>query len=98
VDDLLRSHPEASHSIASLATVAGMSPFHFMRSFKKRYGVSPHAYQLNLRLERACLLMRSPELSLTAVALEVGFASSGRFTEAFKRRFGITPSVWRSRL
>jgi AraC-like DNA-binding protein len=96
--ELLRTSPAVTHSLASLAAEAGMSRFHFARAFKKRFGVPPHAYQLQLRLEKAVELMRKPELSLTEIALEAGFGSSSRLTESFKRRFGVAPSVWRQRL
>jgi AraC-like DNA-binding protein len=95
VQAFVRAHLDASHTVPSLAAVAGLSPFYFLRSFRQYFGCTPHQFVLDLRLERARVLMRS-ERTLTAIAHEVGFASSSRLTEAFTRRFGASPSVWRA--
>jgi AraC-like DNA-binding protein len=95
-EELLRSDLSSPHTIGALAAAAGMSPFHFVRAFKKTYGRPPHAYLIDLRLEHARELIRTTALPLTAIALEVGFSSSGRFSDAFSRKFGLPPSAWAS--
>lgn len=96
VESFIREEPEASHTVASLAAIAGLSPFHFVRAFRQFFGRTPHQLVLDVRLERARELMRS-DRTLTEIAHTVGFASSSRLTEAFTRRFGDPPSAWRRR-
>lgn len=95
--ELLRDDLTSRPTLASLAATAEMSPYHFLRSFKRAYGKPPHAYAMALRLERATELIQSTDAPLTDIAFEVGFGASSRLTEAFKRLHGVTPSMWRSR-
>ncbi|MBI5511381.1 MAG: helix-turn-helix transcriptional regulator [Deltaproteobacteria bacterium] len=97
VEELLRSDPGASPSLDQLAALCGMSRFHFLRRFKRQYGMPPHAYLLRLKVERAAELLRRTEMPLTTIAYDLGFGSSSRLTEAFARRFGQPPSRWRLR-
>lgn len=96
--ELMRAEPGTPLSLGQLARTAGLSRAHFLRSFKRAYGVTPHAYLIEQRLEQAAILMRSSELPLTAVAHQLGFASSSRFGETWKKRHGMTPSAWRRAL
>ena len=97
VEELMRAAPEEAHSLDDLARVAGMTKFHFLRSFRARFGLPPHAYLLGLRVQRAAEQIRSSDRSLTSIALELGFGSSSRLTEAFRKAHGTTPSAWRAR-
>jgi AraC-like DNA-binding protein len=94
-EELMRTAPDESYSIDDLAAVARMGRFRFHRLFKEVFGLAPHAYLLKLRVELAEELMENTDLSLTTIAFDLGFSSSGRFTEAFKRFRGHTPSVHR---
>jgi AraC-like DNA-binding protein len=86
-------------TVAQLAEVVGMSPFHFARQFRETFGQSPYAFVSERRVEAACLaLRRQPSVSVAAVAMGHGFYSQQHFTEAFKRRMGTTPSRWRAEL
>lgn len=96
--EAMRAAPEQDHSLESLARVAGLSPFHFARTFRSRFGVSPHQQLLTLRLDAAVEQMREGNRSLTEIALDVGFGASSRLTEAFQRKFGVAPSVYRANL
>ena len=79
------------------ARQAGLSPFHFLRVFRKAIGVTPHQYLLRLRLrEAARLLARSP-MSVTEVALEVGFQDLSNFVRTFKRAAGASPARFSKR-
>ena len=93
--ELMDAAPEEHFTVDRLADAAGMSRYHFVHAFKKQHGLPPYAYLIRLRVERAAELMRTTGLSLTTIAHELGFASSGRFSEAFKRAYGVTPSSWR---
>lgn len=77
-------------SLDELAEVAGLSRFYLLREFRRRYGLPPHAYQLQLRVLRAkeMLFLGMPPGD---VALKVGFYDQAHFTHALKRYVGVTP-------
>lgn len=82
-------------SIAKLASVAGMSSRTLQRLFLLATGTSPHDYLLQLRINKAARALRSPEISVTEIAFDVGFNDSGYFSRQFKKRLGATPSDYR---
>jgi AraC family transcriptional regulator len=80
----------------SLAKVAAFSPFHFHRLFTAWFGETLGDYVRRRRLETAAMrLVAQPRLTVTQVALSVGFGSTEAFARAFKTRFGSTPTEWR---
>ena len=84
--------------LAELALAAGCSPFHLLRAFRRHYGVTPRGYQQRLRLERALVLLRERTGTITAIALELGYAHHSHFSAAFRRAYGVTPRTFRVRL
>jgi AraC-like DNA-binding protein len=86
--------------VPALAREAHASRAHFVRSFKKAFGETPHRYLLRRRIERAKELLRNTPLSVTEVSLAVGFRSLGSFSTAFRQLVGEAPRVyarrWRS--
>jgi AraC-like DNA-binding protein len=85
-------------TIESLAREVGISPYHFIRQFEALFGVTPHQYRIQMRLERAKHLLAEQRRSVTAVCMEVGFSSLGSFSTLFSRRFGEAPSAFRRRV
>jgi transcriptional regulator GlxA family with amidase domain len=83
--------------VAGLARVAGLSRAHFSREFRQAFGVSPHAYLLTRRLERAAALLRTTDRSVADVCFSVGLQSVGSFTTSFTRTFGISPTAYRAK-
>ncbi len=81
---------------AALAAEACCSEAHFIRSFKKAFGETPHRYLLTRRLERAAALLRSTDYSVAEVCLNVGLTSVGSFTTSFRRVYGRTPTAYRA--
>jgi AraC family transcriptional regulator len=81
--------------LATLAELARLSPYHFSRSFKHSFGMPPHRYHAHRRIERAKQLLANRELSVTTIALDVGFSETSTFTAAFHRLTGQTPSCYR---
>jgi AraC-like DNA-binding protein len=77
-----------------LARVAELSPFHLIRLFRARYGVTPFAYQRNLRVERARDALRSGG-SLAEIAANLGFADQSHLGRAFRKVMGATPGQYR---
>jgi AraC family transcriptional regulator len=81
--------------IPNLSAVACRSPAHFSRKFKLAFGVSPHAYVVRRRLERACHLMMTSAASLSEIALSVGLSDQAHLCRLFRRAFGESPASWR---
>jgi len=94
VVEYIHEHLGHSLTIAELAAVAGMSPYHFARSFKQSTGLSPHQYVLWTRVERAKSLLLSSEEPLSSLATRLGFADQSHFTRSFKRSTGVTPQAF----
>jgi AraC family transcriptional regulator len=97
VERRMREEPEHAHALESLAAQAGLSRFHFLRLFKREFGLTPHAHLLRLRAEKAAQLLSDTELSTTAIAFELGFSSTSALISTFKRLHGDTPHRWRAR-
>jgi transcriptional regulator GlxA family with amidase domain len=83
-------------SVDDLAGAARLSRAHFSREFKAAFGVSPHAYLLTRRLERAAAMLRTTDRSVTDICLSVGLRSIGSFTTSFTRSFGRSPTAYRA--
>ncbi|MDB4892920.1 MAG: Helix-turn-helix, AraC protein [Gemmatimonadetes bacterium] len=93
----LRAHADASVSLDELASVAGLSKFYLLRAFRRAHGVTPHAYQMQLRLALAWryIVDGSP---LTRATYEAGFADQSHLTRRFSAAFGITPARYARQL
>lgn len=92
--ELLREVHEPQLSVAAIARDARVSTFHFIRQFEALFGLTPHQFRIQSRLDRAKLLLASGEHSVTEVCMEVGFASLGTFSDLFARRVGVSPSAY----
>ena len=96
VTDHLMERLAADVALAELAAVAGLSPHHFLRAFKRSIGMTPYAWLAARRMERAqALMLAHPAMGLGEIALAVGYASQTAFGAAFKRVVGATPADWR---
>jgi AraC-like DNA-binding protein len=73
--------------------MAGLSKFQLLRRFEKAFGLTPHAWLLQQRAERARGLIRSGA-GLAQVAAACGFADQSHMTRLFARQFGFTPGAW----
>ena len=83
-------------TVTDLARVAGLSPAHFSREFRRAFGEPPHTYLLTRRLERAAALLRNTDRPVTEICFAVGWTSLGSFTSSFRRIYGTTPRAYRS--
>lgn len=79
--------------LQELASVAGISQFHFARSFKREVGLAPHEFQVQLRLSSARELLRKG-FSIAHAAEESGFSDQSHFSRHFKKSWGITPHAY----
>lgn len=83
--------------VALVARSCGLSPRHFIRSFKALFGSTPHAYRIRTRLERARVALAAGHGSVTDVALDAGHGSAAHFSDTFRRLLGETPTAFRRR-
>jgi AraC-like DNA-binding protein len=88
--DYIEDHCSQEISIDLLASIARLSPFHFIRAFHREMGLPPHGYLKQARARKAKDLINRG-WSIAAAALEAGFADQSHLTRNFKRIFGITP-------
>ena len=84
-------------SLAALAQEAGMSRFHFLRSFALLIGVTPHQALLSTRLRRAAVRLRSSGEAIASVAYRSGFGDLSTFNRQFRRMSGVSPKSFRER-
>ena len=82
--------------IAALARIALCSEAHFIRSFRRVFGETPHRYLQRRRVERAMWLLRATDRSVSEICLDVGFTSFATFTRTFRDIVGETPSSFRA--
>ncbi len=82
-------------TVNDAATYVFLSQGYFTRAFKDEVGVSPMNYLMNIRIGRACELLRNDDIKVSAIATSVGFASAQRFNVAFKKHMGVTPMDYR---
>lgn len=95
--DYMRKHFTEELSVERLAERAAMSPYYFIRTFKKETGYTPHQYLLTLRINMAVYLLHTTNLSITQIGRMTGFSNDAQFCSAFKKRQGGTPSEERRR-
>ncbi|HAU5563490.1 TPA: AraC family transcriptional regulator [Serratia fonticola] len=91
--DFLHSDYHQPLAVSEIATVAGLSEYHFMRTFQKLTGLSVHQYLTQIRLMRAKRLL-SQGFDAAHTASEVGFFDQSHFIKKFRAHFGITPGAF----
>ena len=91
--DYLHAHYADPVTLPTLAEVAGLSCFYFIRVFRVAFGMTPHAYLAMLRLERSRQLLRTSS-SIAQIAAAVGFSDQSHLTRFFRRVYGMTPGVY----
>jgi AraC family transcriptional regulator len=83
-------------SIADLALAAGLSRYHFLRTFKRVTGITPHQWVLRRRLRHAADRLVMSREPITEIALDVGFDDLSNFIRSFRAEFGMSPSRYRT--
>ncbi len=98
VTDVVRAidrHPDAALTLGGMAEGAGISPYHFLRAFRRVTGVTPHQYVLRARLRDAALRLVAEPAKVLDVALDSGFGDVSNFNHAFRAEFGMSPRAYR---
>jgi AraC family transcriptional regulator len=83
-------------ALADLAREAGMSPYHFLRTFRQVAGMTPHQLVLHTRLHRAAVRLRTSAEPISAIAFDAGFSDLSTFNRRFRRVMGCSPGVYRA--
>lgn len=90
--DYLRAHFSERIRLATLASLVNLSPYHFLRTFAQDTGLTPHAYQEQLRVTYGFGRLKQGA-SAAEVADEAGYADQSHFIRALKKTYGLTPSL-----
>lgn len=92
--EYIREHCTQALKLEDICAAAQLSASYLIRAFKLRYGMTPHAYLVNRRIQFARQQLRQGRL-ITEVALEAGFADQAHFQRAFKQHLAATPGQYR---
>jgi transcriptional regulator GlxA family with amidase domain len=92
--ELIQQHCGEPLRLDTLCEAAQLSPSQLIRGFKQRYGLTPHAYLLNRRIQFAHARLKSGA-ALAEVAQEAGFADQAHFQRTFKQLLAATPGQYR---
>jgi AraC family transcriptional regulator len=96
VVEYIEAHLDIGPTLAEMAAVARLSPYHFARQFRAATGLPPHQYLIMRRVERAKELLRGgSEVPLVQVATRAGFSDQSQLTRHFRRLVGVTPGRFR---
>jgi AraC-like DNA-binding protein len=94
----IERRPDGRLGLGDLAREAGLSPYHFLRTFESVTGVTPHQYIMRARLREAAMRLVSEPTRVLDVALDCGFGDVSNFNRAFRSEFGVSPRVFRRRM
>lgn len=95
ITSYINEHFAENLTIKELAERALLSPYHFIRIFKKQMGFTPHEYLVNTRINTAKYLLKNTPMSVKDICFYCGFASESVFCNAFKKKTGMSPANYR---
>lgn len=96
--EYINQNLEKDLGLAEMATVVGISMYHFSRMFKQSTGFSPHQYVMNCRIEEAKRLLTKTEQAIDQIYPQVGFQTQSHFTNVFRKLMGTTPNAYRKQV
>ena len=91
--DYLHAELRRGPTLEELSRASGLSRAHLVRQFADAFGIAPHQYLVQLRLDAARRALAAGA-SVTEVCYELGFESLGSFSTSFHRRTGMSPRAW----
>jgi AraC family transcriptional regulator len=92
----IENEADIPQDLNSLARMARLSSYHFLRTFEEMTGTTPHQYLIRIRLRRAAIRLRSEPTRILDIALGCGFGDVSNFNRAFRAEFGVAPHTYRS--
>jgi AraC family transcriptional regulator len=93
--EFIDDHLAEDISLATLAGLVDLSLYHFARAFRQSFGMPPHRYHMERRMDRARSLLRRSAFSVTQIGSQIGFRETSSFTRAYRRFTGVTPGKYR---
>ena len=96
--EFIDEHFDQPIDLEEIAGRAYFSRYHFLRSFRRAFDITPHQYLTRRRIEHAKELLSTSELPITEICLQVGFHSLGSFSSLFQRHVGHSPNRYRAKL
>lgn len=93
--EFIEAHLRAEITVADMATAAGYSLYHFIRTFNQVTFFTPYEYLMRRRLSEAARDLLSRDRRVIDIAIDYRFSNHETFTRAFKRMFNLLPSQWR---
>jgi AraC-like DNA-binding protein len=81
--------------LTDIADAVGLSPYHFLRLFKREVGITPYQFLIQSRIRRAIELLRDTQRPVTDIAFDIGFGDLSNFINAFRREVGCSPMRFR---
>ncbi|HTJ01170.1 MAG TPA: AraC family transcriptional regulator, partial [Methylovirgula sp.] len=93
--DYIEANLDQPISLAAMAEIVRLSPYHFARAFKRSFGVPPHRYHMTRRIEATKSLLGKTSVPVTEIALRFGFSDTSAFTAGFRRVTGRSPTEYR---
>jgi AraC family transcriptional regulator len=97
VTDYMQARLDQQIGLDELAAQVRLSRFHFCTAFRLATGQTPHDWLTTRRMDRAATLLGDRRLSITEIALQVGYQTPSSFAARFRREMGMTPSAYRRR-
>jgi AraC family transcriptional regulator len=97
VRDYIDANLASDIALRELAGVVGLSPHYFSSLFKNTFGVAPHHFVLSKRVQEGQKLLGTGSLSISEVAIELGFSDQSHFTQVFRKVTGTTPRRYQRR-
>lgn len=98
VKEYARARLDQAVSLDELAAQTGLSRFHFCTAFRLATGRTPCDWLAGLRVQTAAALLDERRMSITEIALQVGYGTPSAFSARFRRETGLTPTEFRRRL
>lgn len=93
--DYIMEHCAESLSIIKIAEMVGMSQYHLIRSFRRRFGITPHAFQIAQKVCKGRKMLASG-MGISAAAIGAGFSDQSHFHRNFKKMVAATPNCYKN--
>jgi AraC family transcriptional regulator len=93
----IEHQPSARLTLRRMAQEAGLSPYHFLRTFERLTGLTPHQYVRRARLRQSAMRLATEPTRVIDIAFASGFGDVSNFNRAFRAEFGVSPRTYRLR-
>lgn len=95
--ELMQTRYNEALSTQEIADIIGVQRSYFSTLFKARTGISPYRYLMQLRIKKACQMLKQSDMPVAAIAEAVGL-NAQNFSRTFKKETGVTPREYRNNI